>query len=320
MKIRRRSWAHMLGSLAVCWLAALPLAAAEKSPQKIFGEVKPDQALVYVIREGSILGANRTQFVYADQQFLGTLRSNSYTFSYLPPGPYLLWVNWPMVEPPLSRVELEAGKVYYFNIGKSFEPLDDVTGPAFLKGIKWYVTPEDDEREEAKEQIEEDYAKATAAAAKKPKDAPQVADLSRRQKHVAEWPQIDLKPYPILCIEDFVMADPKASSRMQGYLVETAPVRLAKLVITDLGPGVFEDVRQSPACDATAGVAVLRARIMEYKPGSATVRVLFGLGTGSARIKVHFTLAGSGHGVGLWAAAAESTIWRRTSRTRWRVT
>jgi hypothetical protein len=308
MEIRRYSRTHVVGSLVLCWLAALPLVAAEKSPQKVFGEVKPDQALVYLIREGHMLAAAVTVFVYADQQFIGTLSSNSYTFSYLTPGTHLLWAHPLGFTVSNTRVELEAGKVYYFNVWNTFDPLDEVTGPAFLKGIKAYVTPEQKEREKANEQIEKEYARQTAKAVNDLESAPQVDNVSRRQEHVAAWPKVDLKPFAILCIEDFVMADPEAGSRKQDYLVESVPLRLAKFVVADLGPGVFEEVRQSPACEAAPGVAVLRASIMKYKPGSETARAIIA-GAGSAQLRVHVTLANGETGnalsqfdaKGLWA-------------------
>lgn len=312
MEIRCCSWKQVVGSLVLCSLAALPLGAAEKSAQKVFGEVDTDQALVYLIREGHMLGAALTLFVYADQQFLGTLKNNSYTFSYLPPGTHLLWAHplgWTVSN---TRVELEAGKVYYFNVWNSFDPLDEVTGPAFLKGIKRYQTPTEDEREKAKEQIEKDHAKAMTKAVNDLAEARQVDDPARRQKHVAAWPQIDLKPYSALCIEEFVVTDPNAASRDKEYLVESAPQRLANFVVTDLGAGVFDEVRQSAACEAAPGVAVLRARILEYKPGSETARAIIA-GAGSAQLKVHVTVASGETGEalaqfdakGLWAWGGE---------------
>ena len=312
MGMRRSWWKNVVGSLVVGSLAALPLGAAEKSAPKVFGEVKSDQALVYLVREGHMLGAALTLFVYADQQFLGTLKNNSYTFSYLPPGTYLLWAHplgWTVSN---TRVELEAGKVYYFNVWNSFDPLDEATGPAFLKGVKRYNPTADDEREKAKEQIEEDYAKAMKKAVNDLAAGRQVDDPARRQKHVASWPQVDLKPYAILCIEDFVVADPEARSVEKSYLVESVPARLAKFVVTDLGPGVFDEVRQGVACEAAPGVAVLRARILKYKPGSETARAIIA-GAGSAQLNVQVTLANGETGdtlakfeaKGLWAWGGE---------------
>jgi len=312
MAIRSRFARNAVSNLVVCWLTALPLAAAEKSPQKVFGEVKPDQALVYVIREGHMLGAALNVFVYADQQFVGALGNNSYTFSYLPPGTHLLWAHplgWTVSN---TRVELEAGKVYYFNVWNSFDPLDEVTGPAFLKGIKRYHAPTDDEREKAQWQVEKDYDKAMTKAVNDLAGGRQVDDPARRQAHVAAWPQVDLKPYAILCIEEFVMADPEAGARQKDYLVESVPQRLARFVVTDLGAGVFDEVRQGSTCEAAPAVAVLRASILEYKPGSETARAIIA-GAGSAQLKVHVTLANGETGAtlsqfdaqGLWAWGGE---------------
>ncbi len=309
MTIRRCSWTQTVGSLVLCCLAALPLAAADKSPKKVFGEIQPDQALVYLIREGHMLGAALTVFAYADQQFLGTLKSNSYTFTYLPPGPYLLWAHPLGFTVSNTQVQLDAGKVYYFNVWNSFDPLDEVTGPAFLKGIKQYLIPGDDDREKAKEQIAEDYAKATKKAVNNLQDAPQVDDPARRQAHVAAWPQIDLEALRHPLRRGLRHGGSRGQSAVEkDYLVESVPLRLAKLVVADLGAGVFDEVRQSAACEAAPGVAVLRARILEYKPGSETARAIIA-GAGSAQLKVHVTLANGETGStlaqfdakGLWA-------------------
>jgi len=165
---RFRVLALALATLAGA-LAAPPVTGAEKSAKKVFGEVKPDQALLYLIREGHMQGAARTAFVFADETFLATLDNNSYAFAYLPPGKHLLWLNWAQVN---AEVELAAGQTYYFNVWASFEPLDELSGQAFLKGIKSYVTPEAAELEKSREHIQERYGKATASAAKKPSSMP----------------------------------------------------------------------------------------------------------------------------------------------------
>ena len=113
MDIQHCFRARVVGGLVLCSLGALPLAGAEKSPQKVLGEVKPDQALVYLLREGHMLAAAVTVFAYADQQFIGTLKSNSYTFAYLPPGTFLLWAHPLAFTETNTRVKLEAGKTYY---------------------------------------------------------------------------------------------------------------------------------------------------------------------------------------------------------------
>jgi hypothetical protein len=249
-------------------------------------------------------GAARTAFVFADETFLGTLDNNSYTFAYLPPGKYLLWLNWAQVN---AEVELAAARTYYFNVWASFEPLDELSGQAFLKGIKSYVTPAAAELEKAKEHIQERYGKATAAAAKKPKDAPKATNLDQRAKHVAAWPKLDLAAYDVLCLEPFVMADPKAAERKQGYLVESAPVRMTNLLIEDLGTEVFREVRHGAACEPATGVALLRTRITQYKPGNETARMMLA-GAGSAQLEALVTVLDGQSGNSLVAFEAKG-LW-----------
>jgi len=295
----------------------LPLVAATKSANKEFGEVKADEALVYLIREKRFVGSGRTMFVYADEKFLGTLDNNSYAFAYLPPGKHLLWTNWAKIN---VEAELEAGKTYYFAIWTSFDPLDETSGEAYVKGIESFATPESAEIEKSAEHIRERYGKAVASAAKKPDDTSQATNLSLRAQHIAQWPKVDLAAYPVLCLEPFVMADPKAGDRAQEYQVESAPRRLTKLVTDDLGAGVFTEVRQSDTCDVAAGTVVLRARITQYKPGSDTARFLLA-GAGSAQIELVATLTDADSGKilvtfepkGLWAWGGAAGVSRGIS-------
>lgn len=302
MTIRHRLIAAAL--CAVC-CAPLPLSAATKSADKQFGEVKADQALVYLIREKRFVGSGRTMFVYADEQFLGTLDNNSYAFAYLPPGKHLLWTNWAKIN---VEAELEAGKTYYYAIWTSFDPLDQASGEAYVKGIESFATPEPAEVTKSSEHIRDRYGKAVTYAAKKPDDVSQATNLGLRAEHIAKWPKSDLGAYPVLCVEPFVMADPKAEGRAQEYQVESAPRRLAKLVTDDLGPEVFTEVRHSDTCNAASGTVVLRSRITQYKPGSDTARFLLA-GAGSAQIEIIATLTDAQSGAilvtiepkGLWA-------------------
>ena len=301
---RFRVLALALATLAGA-LAAPPVTGAEKSAKKVFGEVKPDQALLYLIREGHMQGAARTAFVFADETFLATLDNNSYAFAYLPPGKHLLWLNWAQVN---AEVELAAGQTYYFNVWASFEPLDELSGQAFLKGIKSYVTPEAAELEKSREHIQERYGKATASAAKKPKDTPKATNLDHRAKHIAAWPKLDLAGYDVLCLEPFVMSDPKAAERKQGYLAESAPVRMTGLVAESLGTETFREVRQGVPCEPVPGVAWLRTRITQYKPGNETARMMLA-GAGSAQLETLVTVLDGESGkslvafeaTGLWA-------------------
>ncbi len=300
------TWRCLLTALSMA-AACAPLAAhaANKSPDKQFGESRAGEALVYLIREKRFVGSGRTMFVYADQTFLGTLDNNSYTFAYLPPGKHLLWTNWAKIN---VEAELEAGKTYYYAIWTSFDPLDESSGRAYVNGIDSYATPEPAEIAKSEEHIRDRYGKAVAAAAKKPDDASQATNLGLRAQHIAKWPKVDLAAYPVLCLEPFVMDDPKAAGRAQDYQVESAPQRLAKLVTDNIGAETFAEVRQSASCEPAAGEVVLRARITQYKPGSDTARFLLA-GAGSAQIELVVTLTDAGSGAtlvtfepkGLWA-------------------
>lgn len=263
--------------------------AAERSKEKQFAEPAPDKALVYLIREGRFVGGGRTTFVYADDQFLGTLDNNSYTFVHVPPGKHLFWLNWATVN---AEVELEAGKTYYYAVWDKFDSLDEVSGKAYLDGVKFYGTATPREIEKSAEHIRKRYRKATASAAKKAADPEQqsrAGNLKRRAAHIARWPKVDLTKFSALCVEPFVMADPNAKKRRPQYLVESAPKRLFSLVREELGMTTFAEVREESDCAAAPGTVVLRARITEFQPGNATARYMLA-GLGSAQIEVDVTL------------------------------
>lgn len=299
-----RSWVVVV-ALVVASCMPASLLAATKSAEKQFGEVRANEALVYLIREKRFVGSGRTMFVYAGESFLATLDNNSYAFAYLPPGKHLLWTNWAKIN---VEAELEAGKTYYYAIWTSFDPLDEASGEAYVKGIDSFASPTPAEIEKSAEHIRERYGKAVASAAKKPDDASQATNLSLRAEHIARWPKVDLATYPVLCLEPFVMADPKAADRSQDYQVESAPQRLAKLVTDNIGAETFAEVRQAESCEPAAGTAVLRVSITQYKPGSDTARFLL-VGAGSAQIELVATLTDAQSGEilvtfepkGLWA-------------------
>lgn len=304
MSISRRLAIH-LSVFALVAAAAASLAGADKSDQKQLGEPKPDQALVYLIREGHFQGSGRTMFVFSDEEFLCSLDNNSYCFAYVPPGEHLLWLNWAKIN---REIELEAGKTYYFNIWTAVDELDEASGRAFVEGVKSYVTPTPKEIETASEIVHDRYGKAQKTAAAKPEDAPRATGLARRERHVAQWPKVDLAIYSALCLEPFVMADPKAGERKREYLIESAPQRIADLVVADLGREVFERIEQSEACGSAAGTVRLRARITQYKPGSETARFMLA-GAGSAQLEAIVELDDAATGKrlaqlepkGLWA-------------------
>jgi hypothetical protein len=277
--------------------------AALLSTSKQFAEPKPDMALVYLVREKRFQGSARTMFVYADQTFLAALDNDSYAFAYLPPGKHLLWLNWAKIN---VEVELEAGKTYYYAIWMTFDELDETSGEAFVDGVAAYATPEPNEIEKSADHISERYGKALAAAAERPDEEPAPAtNPSARAANVAEWPKVDLSAYSVLCVEPFVMADPKADDREPQYLVETAPARIADLVLENLGESVFSEVRREPGCAAPEAVA-LRARVAQYKPGNETARFMMA-GAGNAQIELVVTLLDVARGQQLAEFEAKGT-------------
>ncbi|MFZ2508758.1 MAG: DUF4410 domain-containing protein [Steroidobacteraceae bacterium] len=301
--IRSAFAAYWLFALAQLLLGPPMVFAANRTAEKQFAEVKPDEALVYLIREKRFVGGGRTMFVFADESFLGALDNDSYTFAYLPPGKHLLWLNWAKIN---TEVELEAGKTYYFAIWSSFDALDETSGQAYLQGIEAYATAESKEVEKSAEHIQERYGKALATAAKKPDDTTMATNLDRRAAHVSRWPKVDLSAHPELCVEPFVMADPKAADRKKDYLVESAPQRIAGLMLEELGTTAFSAVRQFPECSTSADTVVLRARITQYKPGSDTARFMLA-GAGSAQIEMVVNLTDASSGSSLVDFEAKGT-------------
>lgn len=282
----RTVWILALAASLGLGAVSIPASAAERSAEKTFGEPNPEQALVYLIREKRFQGGGRTMFVYADEQFLGTLDNSSYTFAHLAPGEHLLWLNWAKINKPIS---VEAGKTYYFNLWAAIDELDEATGKAFIAALAAYATPSAEERETSAKHIEERYGKARQVAAAKPKDEPErVGSEKKREAHIAAWPKTDLAAFSILCIETFAMADPKAAARTKEYLVETAPARLRDMIARNLAEA-FSEVRSGDACEAAPGVAVLRGRFTQYKPGSDTARLMVA-GAGSAHLEMDLEL------------------------------
>lgn len=269
--------------IVVGWLAIAGMSAgANLTGNKQMAEAQPDKALVYLIREKRFTGGGRTMFVFADQTFLGTLDNDSYTYAYLSPGKHLLWLNWAQLN---TTIELEAGKTYYYTIWMTFDPLDEKSGKAFIDGVSAYATPTPRETDKAAEMASKRYGKAVASAAKRPDDRTRATSLQRRAAHIAKWPKTDLSAYSTLCVEPFVMADPKAKQAKQQYLVESAPDRIADLVLDELGPEVFTDVRRETNCGNAADTVVMRTRITQYKLGSEFARLMIA-GAGNVQIEM----------------------------------
>jgi hypothetical protein len=279
--------------LASGFVLAAGAHAAQRSATRTEGEVKPDAALVYFVREGHFQGGGRTMFVYSEDTFVGTLDNDCYTFAHLPPGKHLIWLNWARIN---AEVELEAGKTYYYNVFDRVRDVDEITGKALVAGVKSYCTPAPKEVETSAEHIRERYGKAQQVAARKPEGGtPDHTAERKREENVAAWPKVDLAAFGTLFVEDFAMADPKAAERSKPYLVESAPQRLPEMVVKNLASGVFGAVTRGPAPAGQEGAVVLRARITQYKPGSETARFMLA-GAGSAQLEMSAELVDAASG------------------------
>lgn len=149
--------------------------AVTKSIQKSFGNSKSDKALVYLIRQRNMVASLRTQFVYADQNFLATLDNNTYTYVYLEPGQHLIWTNWTSVQ---KQMEFIVGQTYYLNILQFIEVLDPTVGNSIIRNsISHFATPTQKEIKTASKHIAHRYGRAFRKM-KKEDYAPQPASLT----------------------------------------------------------------------------------------------------------------------------------------------
>jgi hypothetical protein len=292
-----------LVSLAVLLPATgIPASADEPVDVRPVGEVRSDSALVYFVRQYNFAGGGRTWYVYSDDTFVGVLDNDCYAFSNLPPGRHLLWLVPNRIASP---IELEAGKTYYLDVFLGgIRAVDRTAGEGLVGRAEEYCTPDADQSEDSAEEIRDGYGKAQRRAAGKPVIAlpvetaskPDAAAASRRaEQRVARWSQVDLAPYSILFVEDFVVTDPKAADRARESLVQSAPQRLPDLVVEGLGAGVFDEVVRGTPPEARPGAVILRARLTQYKPGSKTARsVLIGLGSAQLEVTAELVDAASG--------------------------
>lgn len=143
------------------------------------GEVKPDKALVYVIRPAK-MGFAIKSFFLCDDEILGINRGSSYFFAHVNPGKHVFWSKSENVD--ALELEVEAGKTYYiqqrvrmggFRARTKLEVLDEEKGKAALEKCKKYGTLTAKGREKGME-IARDHKKDTQE------------DLDRRAKKNAK--------------------------------------------------------------------------------------------------------------------------------------
>lgn len=126
----------MLALLAALVLP-LDVSAATIQDTKKFGEPRADKALVYVIRDSAFVGRAVGIFVFADEQLVGFLRNNTYTFAYVPPGVHMIWGD---TDSALDMY-LVAGETYYVTAqpGNPMSILSTSDGKAAIEKVGAYI-------------------------------------------------------------------------------------------------------------------------------------------------------------------------------------
>jgi hypothetical protein len=288
--------------------ASVPsIPAAERHEDKRFGELVDNAALVYLIRQKKFQGKARTIFVFSEETLLGTLDNNSYTFTYVPPGEHLFWLNFAKTS---ERVDLDAGEAYYFNVSPRgawrsklvIENIGSEWGEALINEVKSFCTPTSKEIAKADEYVTERLGKAEKYAAKESESR-----YYSREKTVGRWPKADLAPYSILFIEDFTLTDPNQEKRKKQMQVQTAGSRVADMLERELRDGLFSEVRRDSAAGPVEGAVVLRAELTQYKPGSRAARG-FLIGTSNAHLDFIVHLIDGATGAEL-ATFSDDRIW-----------
>ena len=121
------------------------------------GAEREDQARVYLIQ-----GEGKKRHVFAGEHWLGTVDKDSYTFSYVDPGEYLIWTD----KADFEWLYLSSGKTYYLEVtGKSITMLDEPAGKTSVEKVGVYRAPTDKDRRQAEKKVwKYDWVRRRAAA------------------------------------------------------------------------------------------------------------------------------------------------------------
>lgn len=143
------------------------------------GDLKPDQALLYVVRPTS-MGYAIKSFFFVDDEIVGINRGSSYFFLHVSPGKHTLWSKSENVD--ALELQMEAGKTYYvrqlvqmggFRARTKLDVLPDSEGQEALSKCKKHGTLGEKGREQGR-----DYAARLKPNVQK--------DLDRRAREAAE--------------------------------------------------------------------------------------------------------------------------------------
>ena len=149
-------------------LMLAPVAQASiRHDKKVYGEVRPDKALVYLVRQRAMLGGGVGMFVFADDQFLAFLKNNTYSFAYVEPGRHLIWIDW-LGNP--REIEFVPGQTYYFDIAPAaMAVVSEEEGKKLVEQSSAYMEAQEIDFKNAEGKIKKRYARAQKIEGKKGK-------------------------------------------------------------------------------------------------------------------------------------------------------
>ena len=115
------------------------------------------KARVYLIQ-----GKGSTRHVFADEQWLGAVDKDSYTFSDVDPGEYLIWTD----KADFEWLYLSSAKIYYLEVTrKSITVLDETAGKMRIEQVGAYrATTDRDRRQSVKKAWKYGWVRRHAAA------------------------------------------------------------------------------------------------------------------------------------------------------------
>lgn len=130
--VRIRRSTLTLATLLLCLPAAGRVAAVASPPASpgMTFPVRPDQALVYVIRPADPGGGDMVaDYFFAGEQLLAVTKGKTHGAAYLPPGKHLLWCQG-----GAALLDLVPGQTYHVVCGffHGFSLLDDAEEAATL--------------------------------------------------------------------------------------------------------------------------------------------------------------------------------------------
>jgi len=126
--------------------------------ERPMGEVKPDKALLYVVRPNNSMGFAVKSFFLCDDEILGINKGDSYFFAYVDPGTHVFWSKSENVD--ALELEVEAGTTYYiqqhvrmggFRVRTKLEVVDEAEGKALLAKCGKHATMTEKGNEKGKE-------------------------------------------------------------------------------------------------------------------------------------------------------------------------